>query len=125
MSEFALTSRLNIRDGYVIYDDNDCNDYSKMGSILYYESSNGNKTYSFYGTSYGTIMVFDSIDDAEKFMEYLKAENPNNIKVSLNRLKGYEIISLADYIALYFLRRGEIPKNFPNDYIISQTNKIS
>ena len=126
MARVSLTTELNIRDGYVIYDDSDCNEHtSKMGNILYYECPNGKKVYGFYGTRYGTIMVFGSVADAENFMEYLKAENPNNIKVSLDRLKDYKIISLADYIALYFSRRGEMPKNFPSDYIISQRNKIN
>lgn len=126
MARVSLTTELNIRDGYVIYDDSDCNEHtSKMGNILYYECPNGKKVYGFYGTRYGMIMIFGSVADAENFMEYLKAENPNNIKVSLDRLKDYKIISLADYIALYFSRRGEMPKNFPSDYIISQRNKIN
>lgn len=126
MARVSLTTELNIRDGYVIYDDSDCNEHtSKMGDILYYECPNGKKVYGFYGTRYGMIMIFGSVADAEKFMDYIKAENPNNIKVDLKRIKDYKIISLADYIALYFSRRGEMPKNFPSDYIISQRNKIN
>lgn len=126
MARVSLTTELNIRDGYVIYDDSDCNEHtSKMGDILYYECPNGKKVYGFYGTRYGTIIVFGSVADAENFMEHLRVDNPNNIKVDLKRIKDYKIISLADYIALYFSRRGETPKNFPSDYIISQRNKIN
>ena len=125
MVKLSITSELHIREGYVIYDDSNRNGYTKMGDILYYECPNGKKVYGFYGTRYGMIMVFGSVADAEKFMEYLKAENPNNIKVDLKRIKDYKIISLADYIALYFSRKGEMPKNFPSDYIISQRNKIN